>query len=264
MRIALAQISMESDIKHNLNKAICYMEKAKKEEADLIFFPEVQLSPFFPQFENRDVSEYLITEEDECLRQITEKCDELNLYASPNVYLSQGGKNYDASFMINRMGNSMGISKMVHIFQGEHFYEQDYYAPSDSGFQVYETDFGKVGIVICFDRHLPESIRSCVLKGAELIIIPTANTKNENLEMFEWEVRVQAMQNTVFIAMCNRVGMEETMDFAGESIVVDPNGDVVAKIGDKEELLVCELDLSMVERVRKERPFINLRRPNSY
>ena len=72
---------------------------------------------------------------------------------------------------------------MVHIAQAENFYEQDYYTPSDDGFKVFDTEFGKVGIVICYDRHLPESIRTCVLKGADLIIIPTANTKSEPMEM---------------------------------------------------------------------------------
>ena len=74
--------------------------------------------------------------------------------------------------------------------------------PSEDGFKVFDTPFGKVGIVICFDRHLPESIRTCTLKGAQLIIIPTANTLAEPLEMFEWELRVQAFQNNVFVAMC--------------------------------------------------------------
>jgi predicted amidohydrolase len=264
MRIAFAQMKIDSDAKKNLDKTLRYMDEAKKEGADLIFFPEVQLSPFFPQFENRDVSQYVIREHDDCLEQIANKSKELELYSSPNVYLEKEGKKYDASLMIDRNGDLMGISKMVHVFQGEQFYEQDYYTPSDTGFQVYETDFGKVGIVICFDRHLPESIRTCALKGAELIIIPTANTKGENLEMFEWEIRVQAMQNNVFIAMCNRVGKEDNMDFAGESLLVDPNGNLLVKTNDLESLSVVEIDLSMVHQIRKKRPFINLRRTNSY
>ena len=86
--------------------------------------------------------------------------------------------------------------------------ECDYYTPSEEGFQVFTTEFGKIGIVICFDRHLPESIRSCAAQGADLVIVPTANTKAEPLEMFEWEMRVQAYQNQTFVAMCNRVGKE--------------------------------------------------------
>ena len=71
--------------------------------------------------------------------------------------------------MINDQGNLMGISKMVHIAQARDFYEQDYYTPSDEGFRIYKTPFGNIGIVICFDRHLPESIRSCAMQGAELV-----------------------------------------------------------------------------------------------
>lgn len=103
--------------------------------------------------------------------------------------------------------------------------------------------FGKVGIVICYDRHLPESIRTCTIMGANLIIVPTANTKTEPLEMFEWKMRVQAMQNQVFIAMCNRVGKEDNMDFAGESLVINPKGDVIVKADAKEQLLMCDVNL---------------------
>ena len=84
------------------------------------------------------------------------------------------------------------------------FFEQDYYTPADDGFKVFETEFGKIGLVICFDRHYPESIRTEALMGADLILIPTVNTKAEPSEMFEWELRVQAFHNSVFIAMCNR------------------------------------------------------------
>ena len=102
-----------------------------------------------------------------------------------------------------------------------------------AGFKVFHTPFGNIGIVICFDRHIPESIRSCALKGADLVIVPTANTKAEPMELFEWEMRVQAMQNQVFIAMCNRVGTEDQMQFAGESIIIHPSGEVIAKADQK-------------------------------
>ena len=153
---------------------------------------------------------------------------------------------------------------MVHICQAPHFYEQDYYTPSDSGFRVYDTDFGRMGIVICFDRHLPESIRTCALQGAQLVIIPTANTADEPLEAYEWEVRVQAMQNQVYVAMCNRVGTEGGMAFAGESLIAAPDGSVVAKAGRNEQLLIADLDLSATEEWRRTRPWLGLRRPEWY
>ena len=104
---------------------------------------------------------------------------------------------------------------------------------------------GKVGIAICFDRHLPESIRTCTRKGAQLIIIPTANTLAEPLEMFEWELRVQAFQNNVFAAMCNRVGREDKMYSCGQSLIVSPDGDILFKANAQSSLsqqsLTCRL-----------------------
>lgn len=183
---------------------------------------------------------------------------------SPNVYLEADGKRYDTSLWIDPCGELKGTAKMVHIAQAEQFYEQDYYTPSPDGFKVFDTPLGKVGIVICFDRHLPESIRTCALMGAQLVIIPTANTEAEPMELFEWEVRVQAMQNQVFVAMCNRVGLENKMDFAGQSIVVHPSGDVIVKADNKQRLVTCDIDLAEVELWRGKRPYISTRRKDMY
>ena len=94
--------------------------------------------------------------------------------------------------------------------------------------------------------------------------MPTANTKAEPLEMFEQEMRVQAYQNMTFIAMCNRVGKEGSMDFAGESLVIDPEGRTVLKADDEEKLVTCDLDLSEARREKERRPFLSLRRPEIY
>ena len=187
-----------------------------------------------------------------------------NIFISPNVYLSENCKPYDASLWITPDGKIADIAKMVHIMQAERFYEQDQYTPSVDGFKVFDTPFGKVGIVICFDRHLSESIRTCTLKGAQLIIIPTANTLAEPLEMFEWELRVQAFQNNVFVAMCNRVGREDKMYFCGQSLIVSPDGDILFKANGSEQLITAELDLSLAAISRCKRPYITTRRNDGY
>ena len=102
------------------------------------------------------------------------------------------------------------------------------------------------------------------LKGADLVIIPTANTEEEPMELFEWEIRVQAMQNAVFVAMCNRVGREDAMDFAGQSLVADPYGNLVVKAGNEEGLISAELDLSLARKRKKEVPWLDLRRTDLY
>ena len=94
--------------------------------------------------------------------------------------------------------------------------------------------------------------------------MPTANTKAEPLEMFEWEMRVQAYQNQTFVAMCNRVGKEGDMDFAGQSLIIDPWGNLLAKGDDQERLIACDLDLSLARKAKEERPFLKLRRPDMY
>ena len=138
------------------------------------------------------------------MKEVGDTCRKNQIMAVPNIYLLENERPYDASILINKNGKILGIQKMVHIAQADKFFEQDYYTPSDDGFKVFETEFGKLGIVVCFDRHYPESIRTEALKGADLILIPTVNTKAEPSEMFEWELRVQAFQNSTIIAMCNR------------------------------------------------------------
>ena len=179
--------------------------------------------------------------------------------AVPNVYLREKDGIYDASILIGREGQIIGVRKMVHVAQAEQFYEQDYYTPSDEGFHVFPTEFGKVGIVVCFDRHYPESIRTEVLQGADLILIPTVNTKAEPEEMFERELRVQAFQNSVVVAMCNRVGVEGAMEFSGASLVVDANGDVVVKADGREQIFYVDVESCDVSAIRTHRPYTQLR-----
>lgn len=262
MKLAMAQMQMTASLEENLDKTLDYCDQAK--DSDLLFFPEIQLSPFFPQYEKNDATKYCMDLNHKVIKQLTAKAKEYQYYLSPNIYLELDNKRYDTSLWINSDGKLIDHAKMVHIAQAPYFYEQDYYTPSNDGFKVFDTPFGKIGIVICYDRHLPESIRTVTLKGADLIIIPTANTKLEPLEMFEWEIRVQAMQNQVFIAMCNRVGVEDQMDFAGESLIVDPNGNVIMKANDQEQLIECEIKLKEARRLREKKPYFSTRRPEWY
>ena len=292
MRLALAQMKISSDKTDNLIHSLALLETAAGKQADLILYPEVQLSPFFAQFPANPggccgglTGPEAITEDDPVFQAFRELCRRNRIMASPNFYFqmknktdepasdkTHGMKNacraerkkYDASFLIDRDGRIIGCQKMVHVAQAPLFYEQDYYTPSDDGFHVYETEGMKTGIVVCFDRHYPESIRTEALLGAELILIPTANVKSEPMEMFEQEIRVQAYQNCCYIAMCNRVGKESAVEFAGESLVVDPDGNVIAKAGPEESLLTADLDPEKARDARRQRPYLNLRRPEFY
>lgn len=264
MKIALAQMKNEGSTSKNLEKSIRLIREAAGKKADMILFPEVQLTEFFPQYEGQDVRKYRLKIDAKEVKAIQAACKEVGIMAVPNIYLEEGESAYDASLIIDREGSIIGVQKMVHVAQAKQFYEQDYYTPSDDGFKVFDTEFGKIGIVVCFDRHYPESVRTESLMGADLILIPTVNTKSEPLEMFEWEVRVQSFQNSVPIAMCNRVGSEGNMDFAGESLVTDANGEVIMKATYEEGILLADIDLQKTAEVRSSRPYTNLRRVDLY
>ena len=264
IRIALAQMANSGNIKNNLENSIRLIEEAAGNHADLILFPEVQLTEFFPQYPGKNVKNYEISLDSEIIKAFCEASRKNNIMSVPNVYLSENGQAYDASILIDKDGTIKGVQKMVHVAQAEKFYEQDYYTPSNTGFSVWETEYGKIGIVVCFDRHYPESIRTEALMGADLILIPTVNTKDEPSEMFEWELRVQAFQNSVALAMCNRVGIEDNMIFSGESVIIDADGNVIDKAGDKETILYADIDPEHTKSVRKSRPYTQLRRPEMY
>jgi predicted amidohydrolase len=264
MKMALIQYSLSEDMETNLTKALHLTGTAADKGSQLICFPELCLSPFFPQIPKQDASRYSIKIGHNYVRRFQAACKRLKVVAVPNVYLEEDSRRYDASLVINTEGEIQGVSKMVHVAQAPCFYEQDYYTPSDTGFKVYETSFGRVGVVVCFDRHYPESIRTCVLRGAQLIVVPTANIESEPKEMFEWELRVAAMQNGVYIAMCNRVGTEGAVTFCGESIIVDPNGKVLTRAENTEGITLADIDLGEVEVARRRRPFLSLRRPELY
>lgn len=264
MRLALVQMPNYGSKDENLYKSLQAIEIASKQGADLVMFPEVQLTEFFPQYPGQDAHKYAVTIEGETVKKFCDICRNNKISAVPNLYLLENDRTYDASIFIDKNGEVKGTQKMVHIAQAEQFYEQDYYTPSDEGFKVFDTEFGKIGLVICFDRHYPESIRTEVLRGADLILIPTVNTKAEPSLMFEWELRVQAFQNSVILAMCNHVGTEGNMCFSGESIVVDAKGDILAKADDTEQILYVDIDMQESLKIRNAKPYTQLRRPDFY
>lgn len=264
MRLAMYQMMNHGSMESNLARSLQAIAEAAAAGADLILFPEVQLTEFFPQYPCRDASAYRVTPDSDIIHQFRAAAKAHHIMVVPNVYLQEDDNAYDASMLIDPDGRIAGIQRMVHVAQAEHFYERDYYTPSETGFAVYDTPVGRIGMVICFDRHYPESIRTEALLGADLILIPTVNTRQEPMEMFEQEIRVQAFQNSVFIAMCNRVGQEGDMDYAGESLVVNADGNTISKADDTEHLILVDIDLPEAARIRNARPYTTLRRPELY
>lgn len=264
MKLALCQMQMSVDEGENLSRSLATLTEAAAAGANLIVYPELQLHRFFPQYPGRDVKDKLLGVESSVVRQFQAACRHNRIMAAPNFYIQEPGGCFDTTLLIGSDGSLIGRQKMVHIAQAEQFYEQDYYTPSDDGFLVFNTPLGRIGVVVCFDRHYPESVRTEALMGADLILIPTANTQAEPLDLFDWEVRVQAFQSSVSIAMCNRTGLEDGMDFSGGSLVCDANGDVLLKAGRQEGLFYADIDMSAPSRIRQARSYTSLRRTELY
>jgi N-carbamoylputrescine amidase len=146
-----------------------------------------------------------------------------------------------------------------------HFQEKFYFRPGNLGYPVFDTPFGRIGIMICYDRHFPEAARALGLNGAQVVFVPTATTRRGfSRSVWEAELRGHAIANGYFVGGVNRVGSERESDYYGASILIDPIGQTLAQAGDSEEVLVADLSLERLEEVRRMWPFFRDRRPDSY
>lgn len=268
LRIALAQIAARADAEERSARVLGALDDAAAAGAKLVAFPELAGLPFFPQHQ-RAADALALAEPipGPTTARIAERAERHGLVIVHNLYeVTDDGRTYDSSPVIDADGTLLGVTRMVHITDYTCFHERAYYAKGDRGAPVYETAVGRVGVAICYDRHFPEYTRALGVAGAQLVVVPQAGTPDEWPEgMYEAEVRTAAFQNGYFAALCNRVGLEERLTFAGESFVVDPEGRVLARgAREAEDLVVCDLDLSACEQSTARRLFWQDRRPELY
>ncbi len=268
MRLAMAQLPSGEDRGRNLLRCLEVMGEAKAQGAEVIVFPELVLDRFFPHRRGDETARALAESiPGPATDKVAARARELGLVTVFNLYEVDGeGRTFDSSPVFDADGSLLGVTRMIHITDFEGFHERDYYHPGDRGAPVYSTRAGRLGVAICYDRHYPEYTRALAAGGAEVIVIPQAGTVGEWPEgLYEAEVRTLAFQNGVFAALCNRVGKEERLDFAGESFAVDPDGRVIArgKSGD-EDLLIADLELGRVAASCGKRLFWRDRRPELY
>ncbi len=269
MRIALIQQKAGVDIGRNTRRGLQAAREAADAGAQVICFAELAFTPFYPQLPARpDHPTLAETIPGPTTKAFADLARENHVVIVPNLYEKTGenGPCFDSSPVLDKDGTLLGVTRMVHITEYEHFHEQGYYAPGNRGAAVYATGWGKIGVAICYDRHYPEYMRALAVAGAELVIIPQAGACAEwPSGLYEAEMRVAAFQNGYFTALCNRVGKEEHLDFAGESFVCGPDGRVLARAGSgTEEILYCDLDLAEVPRSHGRRLFMRDRRPELY
>ncbi|MFQ5351000.1 MAG: nitrilase-related carbon-nitrogen hydrolase [Thermoanaerobaculia bacterium] len=267
MRISLIQQLAGGDKRRNVERGLAAMRRAADDGADLVAFAELAFEPFWPQRPAAGDVRRLAEPVPGPTTEAFQSCAaELGVVAVLNLYERDGDRCFDCSPVIDADGALLGRTRMVHITDYPCFHEQGYYAPGDTGAPVYHTRAGKVGVAICYDRHYPEYLRALALGGAKLVVVPQAGVVDEWPEgLYEAEMRVAAFQNGYYVALCNRVGEEERLSFAGESFVCDPDGRVVARAPSQEEaILTAELDPQLVTASHARRLFLRDRRPELY
>ncbi|MFQ5584198.1 MAG: nitrilase-related carbon-nitrogen hydrolase, partial [Calditrichia bacterium] len=267
MKIALVQQTATADKQTNRQKGLAAMEEAARQGAPLVCFAELAFEPFYPQKPaSGNMLELAEPIPGPTTEMFAELAKRLGVVIVLNLFERDGADTYDSSPVIDADGTLLGVTRMVHITDYPCFHEKGYYTPGNNGAPVYQTAVGKIGVAICYDRHYPEYMRALALDGAEVVIIPQAGAVGEWPEgLYEAEMRVAAFQNGYFTALCNRVGEEECLTFAGESFVCDPAGRVIASAAQgSEEILYCDLDLNEVKESHARRLFLRDRRPELY
>jgi N-carbamoylputrescine amidase len=267
MRLALVQQHAGPDRADNRRRGLEAVDRAADLGARLVVFAELAFERFLPQVEaTREALALAEPIPGPTTEAFAARARARAVVLVLNLFERAQRRTYDSSPVINADGRLLGVTRMVHITDYGCFHEQGYYAPGDRGAPVYATAAGRVGVAICYDRHYPEYMRALALAGAEVVAVPQAGAADEWPDgLFEAELRVAAFQNGYYAALCNRVGPEPRLTFAGESFVCDPAGRVIARAGrGTDEVLTCDLDLGEVGRSHARRLFLRDRRPELY
>jgi len=267
VKIALVQQHATADKSENVARGLKAFEAAARGGAELVAYAELAFEPFYPQTPAAPASRAHAEPVPGPLTDaFAAKARELGVVAVLNLFERDGDRTFDCSPVIDADGTLIGRTRMVHITEYACFHEQGYYTPGDKGAPVYRTRAGKIGVAICYDRHYPEYMRALALGGADLVVVPQAGSVGEWPDgLYEAEMQVAAFQNGYFVALCNRVGREEKLTFAGESFVCAPDGAVVARAPQGvDTVLHIDLDLAQTARSHARQLFLQHRRPELY
>jgi N-carbamoylputrescine amidase len=267
MHLALVQQHATADRDDNVHRGLQAVRQAAADGARLVAFAELAFTPFYPQHPPQDdvpaLAEPVPGPTTETFAALAR---ELGVVIVLNVFERDGERTYDCSPVIDADGTLVGKTRMVHITEYACFHEQQYYAPGDLGAPVFDTAAGRIGVAICYDRHFPEYMRALGLGGADLVVVPQAGVVDEwPAGLFEAELTVPAFQNGYFVALCNRVGREDQLEFAGESFVCGPEGSVRARAPrGADAVLIADIDLADAARSVGRRRLLGDRRPELY
>jgi N-carbamoylputrescine amidase len=279
-QVALVQMAMSADPAANLDAACAKIRQAASRGAQVICLPELFRSPYFCQSE--DVAAFALAEpipgsSTEALGAVARACGVVVLASLFERRAS--GLYHNTVAVIGSDGAVMGLYRKMHIPDDPAYYEKFYFTPGDLGFRVFATEWGKLGVLICWDQWYPEAARLTSLRGADILFYPTAigwhpaeKAANGTAQHDAWRTvqRGHAIANGVYVAAVNRVGHETPagppgLEFWGGSFLCDPQGVVVAEAkADREEILLHAVDPARIEDVRRNWPFLRDRRIDAY
>ncbi len=266
VKIALAQISASEDPERNMEKALRMLDEAARREADIIAYPEVGLNIFFPKY-RADPKYFELAEQipGPTTARLQQKASETGVAVVVSLLEREmEGVYYDSAAVIDNDGALLGVQRMMHIAEEPNYNEKFYYKPGNSDYPVFKTRKARVGVAICQDLFFPEMPRILALKGAEVILVPTA-VSAETDPLFIASQAAAAL-NQVFVGVANRVGREENMTFIGNSHAVNPNGEIIARSQQKsDDLVVADLDIDYLRNIRRTQNYwFRDRRPETY
>jgi beta-ureidopropionase len=250
-------------------KHMPYIEEAGKKGAQILCLQELFNAPYFcPSQDSRwfDLAESVPGPTTEKLQKIAKRYNMCII--APVFERESAGFFYNTAAVIDADGSYLGKYRKNHIPQVAGFWEKYFFKPGNLGYPVFKSMYGTIGVYICYDRHFPEGARALALNGAEIVFNPSATVKGLSQYLWHIEQPAHAVANGYFVAASNRVGLESPWnigEFYGSSYFVDPLGRIINQASDKDDaLILSELDMALVDEVRKQWQFFRDRRPDSY
>ena len=270
VRAALVQAEWTGDKDSMLDKHVGHVRAAASQGVQVLCFQELFYSPYFCQVqenEHFDYAEPVPNGPTTDLMQDLAKETGIVLIV-PLFEKEDDGFYYNTAAVIDADGSYLGKYRKTHLPHVSGFWEKFYFRPGNMGYPIFVTAVGRIGVYICYDRHFPEGWRALGLAGAKIVFNPSATGRGLSMYLWSLEQPAAAVANEYFVGAINRVGTEPfgDNDFYGSSYFADPRGQLVGEAASdtEEELLVRDLDLDMVEEVRKTWAFYRDRRPDAY
>lgn len=261
-KFAVAQFSMSGHYEENMAKADHYIEEAAKQGASLLLLPELFENLYFCQVEDYqkfDLAEPFKTSK--TLAHFQEMAKKYHIVLPISFFEKEGPSYFNSLAMIDSDGKILGKYRKSHIPTGECYEEKFYFNPGDTGFMVFKTSVGNIGIGICWDQWFPETARILALKGAQILMFPSAIGSEPVLprdSQPHWEntMRGHAAANLIPLMACNRVGLEKAgkseMTFFGSSFACNHHGELLHRMGKQEEgILVESFDFAISDEERR-------------